>query len=135
MALGGGPAVLLRDDGRPGRLLRLGPVVANDRLGGAAGWSWVLAAESIGMVVGVVVAIRVKPTYPIRQVVYLTFPIAGLPLVLGLGAPLPVAVAVAFAVGVAVDILVVLWDTTMQREIPAEALSRVSSYDALARSY
>ena len=77
------------------------------------------------------VAIRVKPTYPIRQVVYLTFPIAGLPLVLGLGAPLPVAVAVAFAVGVAVDILVVLWDTTMQREIPAEALSRVSSYDAL----
>jgi MFS family permease len=25
----------------------------------------------------------------------------------------------------------VLWDTTMQREIPATALSRVSSYDAL----
>jgi MFS family permease len=109
----------------------LGPVVANDRLGGAAGWSWVLAAESIGMVLGVVVAIRVKPRYPIRQVVILTFPLAGLPLALGLGAPLAVAVAVALAGGVAIDILVVLWDTTMQREIPAEALSRVSSYDAL----
>jgi MFS family permease len=109
----------------------LGPVVANDRLGGAAGWSWVLAAESIGMVLGVVIAIRVKPRYPIRQVVLLTFPLAGLPLALGLDAPLAAAVAVAFAGGIAIDILVVLWDTTMQREIPAEALSRVSSYDAL----
>ncbi len=109
----------------------LGPVVANDRLGGAAGWSWVLAAESIGMVLGVVIAMRVRPKHPIRQVVLLTFPLAGLPLVLGLGFALPVAVAVAFAGGVAVDILVVLWDTTMQREIPAEALSRVSAYDAL----
>ena len=33
--------------------------------------------------------------------------------------------------GVALDILVVMWDTTMQREIPQESLSRVSSYDAL----
>src|SRR5262245_26894062 len=33
----------------------LGPVVANQRLGGPRGWSWVLAAESIGMLVGVVV--------------------------------------------------------------------------------
>jgi MFS family permease len=109
----------------------LGPVVANDRLGGAEGWSWVLAAESIGMVLGVMVAIRARPAYPIRWVVLLTFPLAGLPLVLGLGGSLWVAVALAFVGGVAVDILVVLWDTTMQREIPAEALSRVSSYDAL----
>ncbi len=109
----------------------LGPVVANERLGGARGWSLVLAAESIGMVVGVVFAIRAKPKRPIRLVVLLTFPIAILPLVLGLGAHLLVAVAAAFVVGVAIDILVVMWDTTMQREIPQDALSRVSSYDAL----
>jgi predicted MFS family arabinose efflux permease len=109
----------------------LGPVIANDRLGGARGWSWVLAAESVGMLVGVVIAIRARPRYPIRLVVLLTFPLAGLPLALGLGAPLVVAVAASFVGGVAVDILVVMWDTTMQREIPAEALSRVSSYDAL----
>jgi MFS family permease len=108
----------------------LGPVVANDRLGGARGWSWVLAAESVGMVVGVVFAIRARPNRPIRRVVLLTFPMGLLPLVLGLGGPLPVAVVAAFLGGIAVDILVVLWDTTMQREIPATALSRVSSYDA-----
>jgi hypothetical protein len=109
----------------------LGPVVANQRLGGARGWSWVLAAESIGMLIGVVIAIRARPRYPIRLVVLLTFPLASLPFVLGLGAPLVIAVVAAFVGGVAVDILVVMWDTTMQREIPAESLSRVSSYDAL----
>lgn len=109
----------------------LGPVVANDHLGGATGWSWVLAAESVGMVVGVVLAIRARPRRPIRRVVLLTFPLAVLPFVLAVDAPLPVAVLAAFVGGVAIDILVVLWDTTMQREIPAEALSRVSSYDAL----
>ena len=109
----------------------LGPVMANERLGGARGWSWVLGAESVGMLVGVVFAIRARPKYPVRLVVLLTFPLASLPLVLGLGAPLPVAVVAAFVGGVALDILVVMWDTTMQREIPKEALSRVSSYDAL----
>lgn len=109
----------------------LGPVVANDRLGGAKGWSWVLAAESVGMLVGVVFAIRARPRHPIRLVVLLTFPLTSLPLALGLGAPLVIAVVASFVGGVAVDILVVMWDTTMQREIPKEALSRVSSYDAL----
>ena len=110
----------------------LGPVVANERLGGAQGL--VLGARRpsrSAWCVGVVFAIRAKPKRPIRRVVLLTFLLAGLPLVLGLGAPLVVAVAAAFVGGVALDILVVLWETTMQREIPAEALSRVSSYDAL----
>jgi len=107
----------------------LGPVVANEHLGGAKGWSWVLAAESIGMLIGVVIAIRARPRYPIRLVVLLTFPLASLPLVLGLGAPLVLGVAAAFVGGVAVDILVVMWDTTMQREIPPHLLSRVSAYD------
>jgi MFS family permease len=109
----------------------LGPVVANDRLGGARGWSLVLAAESVGMLVGVVLAIRARPRRPIRLVVILTFPLTIVPLALGLGAPLLVAVVASFASGVALDVLIVIWDTTMQREIPKEALSRVSSYDAL----
>jgi hypothetical protein len=33
--------------------------------------------------------------------------------------------------GISHDIFGVLWNTTMQREIPPESLSRVSSYDAL----
>ena len=83
------------------------------------------------MLLGVVVAIRARPRHPIRLVVLLTFPLASLPVALALGAPLLVAAGAAFLGGVALDILSVLWDTTMQREIPPDALSRVSSYDAL----
>ena len=44
----------------------LGPVVANQRLGGSRGWSWVLGAEAVGMLVGVAIAIRTRPKRPIR---------------------------------------------------------------------
>ncbi len=109
----------------------LGPVLANERLGGPKGWSWVLGAEAIGMLVGVVFAIRARPKRPIRLVVLLTFPLASLPLALGLGAPLWLAMVAGLIGGIALDVLSVMWDTTMQREIPEESLSRVSSYDAL----
>jgi MFS family permease len=109
----------------------LGPVVATQRLGGSTGWSLILGAESVGMLVGVVLAIKARPARPVRLVVVLTFPLASLPLALGLGAPLALAAAAAVLGGVALEFLVVIWDTTMQREIPMEALSRVSSYDAL----
>ncbi len=109
----------------------IGPVVANERLGGPKGWSWVLGAESVGMLVGVLIAIRVRPRRPVRLVVFMAFPLALVPLALGVGAPLLVAALVAFVAGVALDTLTVVWDTTLQREIPQSALSRVSSYDAL----
>lgn len=109
----------------------LGPVIANERLGGPRGWSWVLGAEAAGMLLGVVIAMRVRPSRPVLAVVFLSFPLALVPLALGAGVPLLLAVIVAFVAGVALDILTVVWDTTLQREIPQAALSRVSSYDAL----
>jgi len=50
---------------------------------------------------------------------------------LGLGAPLWTVVAGGVVTGVCFDIFIVLWQTTLQREVPPETLSRVSSYDAL----
>ena len=40
-------------------------------------------------------------------------------------------IACAFAAGFSVEIFGVLWDTSMQQEIPPEKLSRLYSYDAL----
>lgn len=109
----------------------LGPVVAQQELGGAAAWSAVLAGEAVGMVVGVVIAIRMRPTRPILVATLMMFPIALPYLLLGLGTPLWTVVGAAVISGICLDIFGVLWNTTMQREIPPEALSRVSSYDAL----
>jgi len=109
----------------------LGPTLAKDDLGGAMAWSLVLAGYSGGMLAGVVVAIKFKPRRPLPTAV-LFAPLLALPLLaLGFRAPLPVIVVAAFCAGVATDIFGVLWDTTMQTEVPASALSRVSSYEYL----
>lgn len=109
----------------------LGPALAKDRLGGAVAWSLVLAGYSVGMLAGVVVAIRIKPRRPLPTAVVFA-PLLALPLLaLGFRAPVAVIVVAAFCAGVATDIFGVLWDTTMQTEVPTDALSRVSSYEYL----
>jgi len=109
----------------------LGPVVAKERLGGAAAWGAILAAESVGLVVGGVLALRFRPR---RMLLVATFGILVLPIVLvalAVPAPVPVIMATAFVAGIGIETFGVLWDTTMQQEIPQERLSRVYAYDML----
>ena len=71
---------------------------------------------------------------PRRILVTATFGIFLLPLTpLALAFPLslPAVIGAAFLAGVGTEVFGVLWDTTVQQEIPGEKLSRVSSYDAL----
>lgn len=109
----------------------LGPLLAKESLGGPAAWSAFLAGEAVGTIVGVIVSLRVRPTRPILVGTLLCLPTALPYVMLGTGAPLWAIVAGAFVLGVCFDVFGVLWQTTMQREIPPESLSRVSSYDAL----
>ncbi|MEU6780221.1 MFS transporter [Nonomuraea angiospora] len=109
----------------------LGPLIAKETLGGPAAWSAFLAGEAVGTIVGVLVAMRLRPRRPILVAVLLCLPPALPYVLLGLDAPLWAIVAGAFVLGVCFDVFGVLWQTTMQREIPAESLSRVSSYDML----
>ncbi|WP_425489497.1 MFS transporter [Nonomuraea typhae] len=109
----------------------LGPLVAKEHLGGPGAWSMVLAGEAVGTLVGVFVALRFRPRRPILAATLLCFPSALPYLLLGVSAPLWMVIAGAFVLGVCFDVFGVLWQTTLQREVPPEALSRVSSYDAL----
>ncbi|MGI5273221.1 MFS transporter [Nonomuraea sp. CA-218870] len=109
----------------------LGPLLAKESLGGPAAWSAFLAGEAIGTIAGVIVSMRVRPRRPILVGTLLCLPSALPYFLLGSGAPLWATVAGAFVLGVCFDVFGVLWTTTMQREIPPESLSRVSSYDAL----
>ena len=111
--------------------LVLGPVVARDELGGPAAWTAVLTGEAVGLIVGVLVALRLRPRRPILLGVVLTLGAAPPYLLLGFSAPLWVVVASAFVLGVCFDLFGILWQTTMQRVVPAASLSRVSSYDAM----
>ncbi len=109
----------------------VGPVRALESWNGAPTWAFLLACFSVGTVVGVLVALRVRPERPLL-VAMCVAPIMALP-VLAMAPPVPVvAVAVlAFVAGVASDVFEVLWITALQDNIPIEALSRVSSYDYL----
>ncbi|WP_328324926.1 MFS transporter [Kribbella sp. NBC_00382] len=109
----------------------LGPALAKDRLGGALAWSLVLAGYAVGMLAGVVVAIRFKPARPLPTSLLFALLLALPLLALGFRAPLPVIVGAAICAGIATDVFGVLWDTIMQTEVPADALSRVSSYEYL----
>ncbi|MEV0614519.1 MFS transporter [Nonomuraea sp. NPDC050404] len=109
----------------------LGPLLAKESLGGPASWSAFLAGEAVGTIAGVLVSMRLRPRRPILVAVLACLPTAVPYLLLGLDAPLWAIVAGAFVLGVSIDVFGVLWQTTMQREVPAESLSRVSSYDML----
>jgi MFS family permease len=109
----------------------LGPKVANEHLGGAAAWGSVLTAQTVGFVLCGVLMLHWRPRRMLRVATYSVFSLALVLLALAEPLPLPLVVAAAFASGVGIEVFGVLWDTTVQQEIPQEMLSRVSSYDAL----
>jgi MFS family permease len=51
--------------------------------------------------------------------------------VLAAQAPLLIAALAAFILGIGLDIFYVVWITALQRKVPRESLSRVTSYDAM----
>jgi MFS family permease len=109
----------------------LGPYVADRSLGGAPAWSLVLALEAAGLIAGGVVTLRWRPERPLLVGTLAMF-VTSLPIFALAGpAPLAVVAATAFVSGVGIELFAVMWDLTMQEQIPPEALSRVSSYDAL----
>jgi hypothetical protein len=107
----------------------LGPVIARDELGGAAAWGAILTGGAIGGLLAGLAGLRFKPRRPILAS-FALWSLGALP-ALALLPPAP-AVAVAVANGVFIFGVVlgnVLYETVVQREIPAERLSRVSSFD------
>jgi MFS family permease len=112
-------------------VLVLGPVIAKERLGGATAWGVILAAEAAGFVLGGLIALRWKPARMLLVATLTIFLFIPEPLLLAFAAPLVAVVAAAFVLGLGAETFGVLWDTTMQQQIPRDKLSRVYSYDAL----
>ncbi|MCP9211182.1 MFS transporter [Streptomyces sp. NEAU-Y11] len=109
----------------------LGPVVAQREMGGASAWATVSTAQALGFVVGSVLAIRLRPRFPLRVTALLTM---GFPLplfLLGATRSLAAVAIASFLAGVCIDVYDVLLETTLQRHVPEEALARVMSYETL----
>jgi MFS family permease len=106
----------------------LGPVVADHTIGRTA-WGLVLAADTAGMIIGGIVALRLRLR---RLLVFGTACTAFqlLPmLALGVAPHLAILLVAAFIAGLSIEQFGVAWETTMQEHVPTEKLARVYSYD------
>lgn len=111
-----------------GAYLVLGPVYSQRYLGGAAAWATVLTIGGVGSVLGGLMASRLRPRHPLRAAVSLAAPAGFIPLAFAAGLPVPVVAAVAAIDGTCAVMFMSLFTSTMQRQVPNQSLSRVSSY-------
>lgn len=106
----------------------LGPVIADESFGRAA-WGLVVAAQTVGLAIGAVIALRWRPRRALVVGVALMTVTAAPVAALGILPTLP-ALVVAFALGgVALEIFAIAWDQSLQTHVPRDALARVYSFD------
>lgn len=113
-----------------GGLTVLGPLIA-DQTFGRSKWGIVLASQTIGYVLGGLIALRTNFSRKLFFGTVCCLPMAAPLIALGFRAPFAVLVLVSFVAGVGVEQLSVAWQTCMQHHVPERLLSRVSSYDNL----
>ncbi|MEU4294366.1 MFS transporter [Kribbella sp. NPDC026596] len=108
----------------------LGPVIADDTFG-RTGWGIASACFGVGLIVGGVLMIRVKPRYPLRIGMFGILLGAPIMVVLALAPNTLMVAAMSFLVGISYEIFGIGWETALGQHIPIDKLSRVSSYDML----
>ena len=108
----------------------LGPLIAKHELGGAPAWAAVTAANSVGALVGGAIALRIRPRKPLAASCMSAWLFLLPALGFGLGLPLPVLIVFSAVSGAGIAVHLALWFTVFQQNVPPEAMSRVSSYDA-----
>ncbi|WP_017585051.1 MFS transporter [Nocardiopsis ganjiahuensis] len=109
----------------------LGPGIADETFGRTT-WGLLMAANSVGLLVGGVLAARWQPRralfYGTALVTLQTLPFF---VMAGPSPVVPLLFAAMFAGGMAVEQFSVAWEVSLQENVPPERLSRVYSYDAL----
>lgn len=108
----------------------LGPAIADEGIGRRA-WGLVMAAETSGMALGALVAMRMRP----RRLLLVGVVSGGSEILLlaalALMPCLPVLLSVGLLAGLGVEVFGVAWETSLQQHIPAKKLARVYSYDMI----
>ncbi|KRO40043.1 MAG: hypothetical protein ABR66_04410 [Microbacteriaceae bacterium BACL25 MAG-120322-bin65] len=109
----------------------LAPLQSEARFDGPTSWSIVLTSMALGMIVGVALAGKIRPKYPLRTAMIFAGFIPVWLISFAIPLPLGLVAVGGFLAGLGLDLFYVFWMTTIQTQVPPEALSRVNSYDAL----
>ncbi|HYZ18404.1 MAG TPA: MFS transporter [Gaiellaceae bacterium] len=107
----------------------LGPLVAEESLDGATSWAAIVTCFGLGSVIAGAAVIRFKPERPVFAGVVVLSLLALPPALLAVPAPTPVIAAGAFLAGFGLIFFNTLFETTVQEQVPSEALSRVAAID------
>ncbi len=106
----------------------LGPLVAVRSLDGPKSWAIISAGFGLGAIVGGAAALRFKPARPLL-VGWTLLALFGLPAVLlGIPAPTLLIAAGALCAGVSINFANTMFETAVQKHIPAGAISRATSF-------
>ncbi|TDD03130.1 MFS transporter [Saccharopolyspora terrae] len=108
-----------------------GPLLANERLGGAGAWAAIGVVQAIGSIAGGMVAYRWQPRRPLRAAFGLSLVMLPYLLLFACGAPLWLVIASAIAVGAQGAFFMAVQSTLLQSQIPSESRSRVSAWSQL----
>lgn len=114
-----------------GILVVLGPIMSKDYYDGAGFWAAMLALQAVGLAAGSLISMLLRPARPIRTATLLTFGFLPALLLFGLRAPVWITGAAMLVYGGCYAIFSVLWNSSLQNQISRDAISRVSSYDAV----
>lgn len=98
---------------------------------GALHWGGIMSMMGAGAALGGVISLKLRPERPVRAILFwlLLYPLS--PLCLSIALPYWAQLACFFVGGMEMANVNVLWESTLQRAVPAEKLSRVSAYDSL----
>lgn len=112
-------------------LFVLGPQVAKDLRDGATSWGWITAGFGIGAVTGSLLALRWRPRRPGLVIGGSLCLASSQAAICASSLPTWSVVVLEAVTGVGVALCFTIWETALQERIPAQAQSRVSSFDYL----
>jgi len=109
----------------------LGPLLARSRLGGPGVWGAMLSAAAVGALAGGALALRWRPRRLLVAADVSVLGVVPVLVALSLAAPKAWEIGAMLLYGCATSYADALWMSAIQANIPADKISRVSSYDWL----
>lgn len=111
--------------------LVLGPTVAEQRFGGAKAWGLVMAVYGAGAVVGGLLMLGRQPRRPLLVSTLASLGWALPSAALAVGGSVIWIAAAALVAGMSSTVCTSLWTSTIQRDVPADVVGRISAYGTL----
>lgn len=110
-------------------VLALGPVIADRDLGGAGSWAVIVTCFGVGTIAGGILSLRLRLERPMLACAICFLAAACQPIIIGFAGSTGAIAGFELLAGIGVSAGFTLWETTLGREIPPGALSRVTSLD------